>query len=105
MFAVIEVGGHQYKVAKGDVFSIDKQDVKEGEKITVKEVLLFNKDGKEAVTVGMPYVSGATVELTVKKQHRGEKIRVFRMKAKKRQRKTFGHRSYLTEVEVTGLKG
>lgn len=104
MFAIIEVSGHQYKVAKGQKFSAQKVEANEGDVVSVSEVLLVNKDGAEAVTVGAPFVAGAAVELKVLKQYRGEKVRVFKMKAKKRSRKTFGHRTYLTEFEVTGIQ-
>lgn len=104
MFAVIELGGHQYKVEKGQTFSVNKVDMEEGKDLVVSEVLLLSKDGKDA-TVGMPFVDGASVTLKVKEQHRGDKVRVFKMKSKKRYRKTYGHRDYLTEVEVTDIKG
>lgn len=104
MFAVIEIAGHQYQVAKGHTFMIDKQDAEVGSTISVDQVLLLSTDGKDA-KVGAPYVSGANVTLKVLDQGRGEKIRVFKMKAKKRYRRTFGHRSYLTKVEVTNIAG
>ena len=72
--------------------------------IKVSEVLMVSKDGKDA-TVGAPYVSGATVTLKILEQHKGEKIRVFKMKPKKRYQKTYGHRNYLTKVQVMDITG
>ena len=102
MFAVIEIAGHQYQVEKGRKFDIDQQEAEVGSTIAVDQVLLVSTDGKDA-KIGAPYVAGAKVTLKVLDQHRGDKIRVFKMKAKKRYRRTFGHRSYLTRVEVTDI--
>lgn len=104
MFAVVEIAGHQYQVEKGRTFMIDRQDAEIGSTIDIDQVLLLSKDGTDAM-VGAPYVAGAKVTLKVLEQGRGEKIRVFKMKAKKRYRRTFGHRSYLTKVEVTSIAG
>ncbi len=102
MFAIIELAGHQYKVEKGQKISSQRVEAEEGEKVMISEVLLLNKD--DDIKVGGPYVAGASVELKVVKQFRDEKIRVFKMKPKKRSRKTFGHRTYMTEFMVEGIK-
>lgn len=81
---------------------IDQQNAEVGSSIDVDQVLLLSTDGKDA-KVGAPYVAGAKVTLKVLENLRGEKVRVFKMKAKKRYRRTFGHRSYLTKVEVTNI--
>lgn len=99
MFAVIDIAGHQYQVEEGRRFTIDQQSAEAGSEIVVDQVLLVSKDGKTA-EVGAPFVSGAKVTLKVLEHGRGTKIRVFKMKAKKRYRRTFGHRSYQTRVEV-----
>ncbi len=99
MFAVIELGGHQYKVEKGETFSVMRMEGENNAEIKVSEVLMVSKDGTDA-TVGAPYVSGAVVTLKVLEQHKGDKIRVFKMKPKKRYQKTYGHRDYLTKVQV-----
>lgn len=103
MFAVIELAGHQYKVEKGSKFEVESLGLEEGKEHVCDSVLLVSADGKTA-TIGKPFVDGATVTLKVLGNDRGEKIRVFKMKAKKRERKTFGHRSYLTQVEVVEIK-
>ena len=72
MYAVIETGGKQIKVAKGDSIFVEKLDVKEGEKITFDKVLLI---GGESSKVGTPYVANATVTAKVEKQGKGKKIK------------------------------
>jgi len=101
MFAIAEIKGHQYKVSEGDKLLISRvADAKEGEKIKFDEVLLVSdKD----VTVGMPFISGAYIEVKVLEEVKGDKIRVFKMKPKKRYRKTQGHRQKYTEVEVVKI--
>jgi len=103
MFAIVEITGKQYKVEKGDVFTVEKlKDNKEGDKIKTDKVLLKN-DGK-VTAIGAPYVSGASVEFTVVEHGKGEKIRVFKKKAKKRYERTQGHRQQYTKVEITAVK-
>jgi len=99
MIAVIQTGGKQYKVSKGDIIDIERLDAKEGENISIKEVLLI--DNK----VGAPYLENAKVEAKIVEHKRGEKIKVFKMKAKKRYQKTQGHRQELTTIEITEIKG
>lgn len=103
MFAIVEVAGQQFKVAKGTKFESQKLDAAEGEVVTVKTVLLV-ADGKE-VKIGDPYVMGPEVECKVLKQFKDEKVRVFKKKAKKRYTRNKGHRQNLTKLEVVDIKG
>ena len=98
MFAVIETGGKQYKVAKGETLDIEKLEEKEGATVKFDKVLLVNEK------VGTPTVSGASVSGKIVAHKRGEKIVVFKMKAKKRYQKTQGHRQELTTIEITDIK-
>ena len=102
MFAIAEIGGHQYKVSKGDVIAVQKLDHKEGDKGTITTVLLVGDDKK--TTIGTPYVKGAVVEYTVKAQKKAPKIRIFKKKPKKRYERTQGHRQQYTEIEITAVK-
>ena len=99
-FAVIQTGGKQYKVAKGDVVKIEKLsgEYKEGDKVTFDQVLLTD-DGK-ATQVGAPTVSGAKVEATIKEIGRDKKIDVIRFRAKSRYHKKRGHRQPFFKVEI-----
>lgn len=102
MYAIVEIAGKQYKVAKNNTIEVDKLDAEKG-KISFDNVLLYAKDEK-TVEVGNPYVSGAKVEAEIIEQKRGEKIRVFKMKPKKRYQKTIGHRRELTVLEIKDIK-
>ncbi|MGN0183391.1 MAG: 50S ribosomal protein L21 [Candidatus Ornithomonoglobus sp.] len=101
MYAIIETGGKQYKVAEGDVVFVEKLDVEEGAEITFDKVLLA-ADGDD-VKVGTPVVEGATVTAKVLKNGKAKKVIVFKMKSKKNERKKKGHRQPFTKVEITAV--
>ena len=98
MYAVIKVGGKQYKVSEGETLEVDKLEKKEGEKIEFSEVLLLVEDDK--VQVGQPTLFGAKVVASVLEQFKGEKIRVARFKAKVRYRRVKGFRPLKTRVKI-----
>ena len=99
--AVIAISGSQFKVEENQKLSVDNLNLKEGEKVTLDQVLLVS-DNKE-VKVGTPTVKGATVEFTVVKNFKGEKVRVFKYKQKSRYRKTRGFRAQLTQIQITKI--
>ena len=101
MYAVIESGGKQYKVEEGTSLLVDRLDAKDGDKIALRPVLFRDGD----VIVGAKELAKVKVEAKVAGHLRGEKIKVFKYKAKKGYRKRAGHRSELTKLEVTGIKG
>lgn len=101
MYAIIETGGKQYKVAQGDVVFIEKLDVEEGAEVTFDKVLMAG-EGAE-VRVGTPVVEGATVTAKVLKNGKAKKVLVFKMKRKKNERKKRGHRQPFTKVEITAV--
>jgi large subunit ribosomal protein L21 len=100
MFAVVFIGGKQYKVREKDELEVELMDVKEGENIKIKEVYMIGNEEEVSMKLGMPYVAGAHVECKVMEHGKGEKIRVFKMKAKKRYSKTQGHRQKYTLLKV-----
>ena len=102
MYAVIETGGKQYKVAQGDVVFIEKLDVEAGNEVIFDKVLVV---GGDDVKVGAPYVEGATVTATVAKQGKAKKIIVYKYKPKKGYHKKQGHRQPYTKVEITAING
>ena len=102
MNAIIVTGGKQYKVAEGDEIFIEKLGVEDGATVTVDKVLAVAAD---ALTVGAPYVAGASVEATVVKSGRGKKIYVLKYKAKKNEKKKIGHRQDYTKVRITKIVG
>ena len=102
MYAVIETGGKQYKVSEGDEIFIEKLGVEDGATVTFDKVLAVASD---ALTVGAPYVEGASVEASVLKSGRGKKIYVLKYKAKKNEKKKIGHRQDYTKVRITKIVG
>ena len=101
MYAVIESCGKQYKVAEGDVVFFEKLDTEAGKKVTFDKVVLVSDDKK--VEVGAPYVKGVKVEGKVVEHGKGKKIIVYKYKAKKNYRRTYGHRQPFTKVEITKI--
>ena len=102
MFAIIETGGKQYRVAPGQKIKVEKLEAKEGDSFVLDKVLL-TADG-ESVKVGNPYVAGSTVETKISRQGRARKVIVFKYHSKTRQKKKKGHRQSFTELEVVGIK-
>lgn len=102
MYAIIQKGSHQYKVTPGMELALFKLSNKEGDNVTIKEVLMVVDDRGE-IKVGQPYVSKAWVELHVKGEKKGEKIDVMRFKAKSRYTKRKGFRDALTLVSVNSI--
>jgi large subunit ribosomal protein L21 len=100
MYAVIESGGKQYRVEEGTSLLVDRLDVKQGDKVSLRPVMFRDGD----VLVGEKALAGVKVEATVAEHLRGPKIKVFKYKAKKGYRRRAGHRSELTKLEVTSLK-
>jgi large subunit ribosomal protein L21 len=100
MYAVVETGGKQYKVEKGTSLLVDRLSAKEGDKVALRPVLFRDKD----VVAEPKALEKVTVEAKVAEHLRGEKIKVFKYKAKKGYRRRAGHRSELTKLEVTEIK-
>ena len=102
MFAIVEAGGRQEKVAPGALVIVDRLEAEPGAEVTFDKVLLVEKDGGDLLT-GQPYVAGASVTAVVEAQTQGKKIRVFKMKRRKQYRKTIGHRTQQTRVRVKSI--
>ncbi len=103
-FAVIQTGGKQYKVAPGEILTIEKLpgEPKVGDKIVFDQVLLVN-DGSKTL-VGAPTVVGATVHTTLVEEGRGKKIVVIRYRQKSRYFKKNGHRQPFMKVKIDAIK-
>ena len=98
MFAIVETGGKQYRVAEGQVIDVEKLAVPEGDTVTLDRVLMVSTD--DQVHIGRPLVEGARVEARVVDQRRGPKIIVFKYKPKNRYRRKMGHRQTLTRLRI-----
>jgi len=102
-YAVVETGGKQYRVKKGDVLEIERLEGDAGAKVTLDRVLAVS-NGSE-LTVGAPVVSGASVSAEIVEQFRGEKVINFKKKRRKGYHRKVGHRQSLTRVKVEEIKG
>jgi large subunit ribosomal protein L21 len=100
MYAVIRAGGRQFKVASGDVIEVDRLGASAGEEVSFSPVLVVD-DGK--IRSRPAELDGLKVTAKVLEHKRGEKIRVFNYHRKTGWKKTKGHRSELTAVEITGI--
>jgi large subunit ribosomal protein L21 len=101
MYAIVEMAGQQFKVAKDQKVYVHRLQVEEGKKVTFDNVLLL-ADGSN-VTVGAPAIDGAAVEAKVVKHLRGDKVIVFHKKRRKGYRKKNGHRQSLTEIVIESI--
>ncbi|MHB8209805.1 MAG: 50S ribosomal protein L21 [Acidithiobacillus sp.] len=102
MYAVIENGGKQYRVAVGDKLRLERMEVEPGAELALDRVLMVGVGSD--VQVGRPLVEGATVKATVLSQGRAKKVHIFKMRRRKHYRKQQGHRQYFTEVRITGIE-
>jgi large subunit ribosomal protein L21 len=100
-YAIIEMGGKQYRVEKGDSVVVDRLPEKEGAKVNPRP-LLYRSD---ETVMDADALSKVKVEAVVAEHLKGEKIRVFKYRPKKRYRKRAGHRSLLTRLEIKDIKG
>ena len=98
MYAIIETGGKQYRVSEGDVLEVEKLDGAVGEKVELPVVMTADNG---AVTVGADCKAKATAEIVA--HGKGEKIIVFKYKAKKNERKKKGHRQQFSSIKIVSI--
>jgi large subunit ribosomal protein L21 len=103
VYAIIQAGGRQVKVAPGATVQVDGTTGDAGAKVTYEQVLFLAKDGGELLA-GAPFVAGAKVLGVIEGEARGPKIRVFKKKRRKGFRKTRGHRAFYTRVRITDIQ-
>lgn len=101
MYAIVEIAGQQFKVAKDQKVFVHRLAAEAGEKLTFDNVLLLADDGK--ITIGAPAISGAAVEAKVVKHLKGDKVIVFKKKRRKGYRVKNGHRQFLTEITIENI--
>ena len=100
MYAIVEIAGQQFKVAKDQKVFVHRLQEKEGSKVSFDNVLLLD-DGK--ITVGAPAIKGAVVSATVLSHLKGDKVIVFKKKRRKGYRVKNGHRQFLTEIQIESI--
>lgn len=103
MYAVIKTGGKQYRVQKDDILEVELLDAKQGDTVSLDEVLLVGTDGN--AKIGSPTVAGASVKATVLDQKKDDKVIVFKKKRRQNYRRKNGHRQNLTVLKITDIKG
>ena len=101
-YAVFILKGKQFTVSVGDVITSDRVEGKEGDTISISDVLLVSSD-KETL-IGQPTLEKKSVQLLIKSHLKGPKIRVAKFRAKSRYRKVRGHRQHQTQLEITAIK-
>jgi len=101
MYAVIQSGGKQYRVAAGETLRVEKLALAAGDKVAFDSLLFADDAGK--VTVSAPLVKGIKVQAEVLEQGLGEKIVLFKYKRRKSYRRKNGHRQPFTALKITGI--
>lgn len=102
MYAVLETGSKQYRVAAGDTVEVERLAVEAGQPVTFERVLLVSNDGK--VSVGAPTVANASIVADVVEHKRGPKLIAFKMRRREGYHKKIGHRQELTVVKIKEIK-
>ncbi len=101
MFAIVKIGGQQYKVQKDQFVYVNRLDAKEGSDIELEEVLMIDNSGK--VALGMPSVDGASVSAKILSHLQGDKVLIFKKKRRKGYQKMNGHRQALTKIQISAI--
>lgn len=98
MFAIVQTGGKQYRVAPGDVLRVERLPGERGDEVLIEQVLLV-ADG-DSIQVGQPLVAGARVVSEILRQGKAKKIIVFKKKRRKKYRRKQGHRQLYTALQI-----
>jgi large subunit ribosomal protein L21 len=101
MYALVEFLGKQYKAEKGKTIKVARVDAEPGSEVTIDKVLLVSD---ETVTVGQPYVAGATVSATVESHGKDKKIIIFKYIPKKDYRRKNGHRQGYSIIKIGDIR-
>ena len=101
MYAVVRTGGKQYRLGVGDSVKVEKLSDEVGNIVELSQILMVSDVGE--LKVGTPLVTGASVKAEIVGHGRNKKIRVFKMKRRKKYRRTQGHRQAFTQLKVTEI--
>ena len=101
MYAVVQTGGKQYKVAEGDRLLVEKLKGEIGAKATLDQVLLLGGNGE--LKVGNPFLSGVKIEAEIAEQGKAKKLLVLKKKRRKGYRKKQGHRQLFTTLKINKI--
>lgn len=103
MYAIIETGGKQYRVEKGDIIDVELLEANAGEKVEFKHVLFINNAGE--VKIGNPHVAKSSVQGELMQEVKGPKEFAFKYKQRKPFRRKVGHRQRYARVKITEIIG
>ncbi|MFC3690654.1 50S ribosomal protein L21 [Chenggangzhangella methanolivorans] len=103
MFAVIKTGGKQHRVVADDVLTVGKLEGEAGSKVTFGEVLAIGEG--DQISIGAPFVSGASVAAEIVEHARGAKVIAFKKRRRQNSKRKRGHRQDYTIVKIVGLTG
>lgn len=101
MFAIVQTGGKQYKIAEGDTLTVERLQGEVGETVTLDQVLAL---GGDKLQVGAPQLTGASVSAEIMRQAKGDKVIVFKKKRRHNYRRKLGHRQLQTTLRITGIQ-
>jgi len=101
MYAIVEIAGQQFKVAKDQKVYVHRLQAEEGAQVTFDKVMLVEDGGN--VTIGAPAIEGAAVTAKILGHLKGDKVIVFKKKRRKGYRKKNGHRQYLSEIQIENI--
>lgn len=101
MYAVIDIAGKQFKITANDKILVPTLSEKSGSTVRFDHVLLLGED--KQISVGNPYVAGASVEATVLDHVKSDKVIVFKKKKRKGYRRKRGHRQQYTQLQITKI--
>jgi large subunit ribosomal protein L21 len=101
MYAIVEIAGQQFKVAKDQKVYVHRLQGEEGSKVTFDNVLLLDESGN--VTIGAPAIEGASVTAQILSHLKGDKVIVFKKKRRKGYRKKNGHRQSFSEIQIESI--
>ena len=103
MFAIIQTGGKQYRIAPNERITVEKIEGEVGAKITLNDVLFFQNDNAE-ITFGSPLINGAKVEAEIVKTYKNDKVIIFKKRRRQNSRRKQGHRQFRTEIRILSIK-
>ncbi|MCM8780910.1 MAG: 50S ribosomal protein L21 [Candidatus Omnitrophica bacterium] len=98
MYAVIEVGGKQYKVKKDEIIEVERQNAPEGKEIALEKVLLLSED--KQIQIGQPYLKNVKIKAEVLKHFKGKKVISFKYRRRKSSHWKKGHRQLLSRLKI-----
>jgi large subunit ribosomal protein L21 len=101
-YAVVKIGGRQYRVSEGDVLFVDRQHEEPGNALTFDQVLMTN-DAEGGINIGAPYLEGAAVKAELLDQVKADKVIVFKKKRRKGYKKKNGHRQPLSQIRIDSI--